>query len=525
MFESLQERLGSILNNLTGRGALSEADVAAALREVRRALIEADVSLDVVRAFTDRIRAKAVGAEVLKSIKPGQMVVKIVHDELVGLLGESEGVDLNAPAPVVVMNVGLQGSGKTTTAAKVAKRMTERAGKKVLMASLDTRRPAAQEQLRQLGEQTGVATLPVIPGQGPVEIARRAVQAARLGGHDVVILDTAGRTHLDEPLMQEMADVKRAANPHEILLVADALTGQDAVLLAKSFNDRVGITGVVLTRMDGDGRGGAALSIRGVTGVPIKLIGTGEKMDALEEFHPRRIADRILGMGDIVSLVERAAETIDAEKAAAIAKKMQAGKFDLDDLADQLRQMQKMGGLGSIMNMLPGANAKVQEQMAAAGMDDKAFARQIAIISSMTKAERANPDLLKHSRKKRIAAGSGTDAAQINKLLKMHRGMADMMKAMGGRGKGGVMRGLMGGLASKMGLGGGPGGMMGGGLPDLSKIDPKALEAMQKQMGAGGLGGLPGGGLPGLGGGLPGLGGMRPPGGLPGLGGGALRKK
>jgi signal recognition particle subunit SRP54 len=520
MFESLQERLGSILNGLTGRGALSEADVSAALREVRRALLEADVALEVVRSFTDKVRAKAVGAEVLKSIKPGQMVVKIVHDELVDMLG-SEGVaiDLNAPAPVVVMMVGLQGSGKTTTTGKIAKRLTDRQNKKVLMASLDTRRPAAQEQLRQLGEQTGVATLPIIAGQSPVDIARRAVQAGKLGGHDIVILDTAGRTHIDEPLMAEMAEIKSVASPHEILLVADSLTGQDAVNLARNFDERVGITGLVLTRMDGDGRGGAALSMRAVTGKPIKLIGTGEKMDALEEFHPRRIADRILGMGDIVSLVEKAAENIDAEKAAAMAKKMQSGKFDLNDLAGQLEQMSKMGGMGGIMGMMPGMTG-MKDKLATAGLDDKMFKRQVAIISSMTKAERANPDLLKHSRKQRIAKGSGTDAAEINKLLKMHRQMADMMKAMGGKGKGGgLMRGMMGGLANKMGLGGLAGGM--GGMPDLSKLDPKQLEALQKQAEAAGMGGgmprgLPGG-LPGMGGGLPGLGGAPR---LPGLGGG-----
>ena len=516
MFESLQERLGSILNGLTGRGALSEADVSAALREVRRALLEADVALDVVRSFTEKVREKAVGAAVLKSIKPGQMVVKIVHDELVEMLG-SEGVaiDLNAPAPVVIMMVGLQGSGKTTTSAKIAKRLQERQNKKVLMASLDTRRPAAQEQLRQLGEQTSVATLPIIAGQGPVDIARRAVQAARLGGHDVVILDTAGRTHIDEPLMVEMAEIKKAANPHEILLVADALTGQDAVNLARNFDSRVGITGLVLTRMDGDGRGGAALSMRAVTGKPIKLTGTGEKMDALEEFHPRRIADRILGMGDIVSLVERAAETIDAEKAAAMAKKMQAGKFDLEDLAEQLRQMQKMGGMGGLMGMLPGMG-KMKDQIAAAGLDDGVFKRQLAIISSMTRQERRNPDILKHSRKQRIAKGSGTDAAEINKLLKMHRQMADMMKAMGGKGRGGgMMRAAMGGLASKMGLGGLGSGMGGAGMPDLSSLDPKQIEALQKQAQAAGLGNKLPGGLPG---GLPGLpgGGMRLPG-LPGL--------
>ena len=354
------------------------------------------------------------------------------------------------------------------------------------------------------------------------------MQAAKLGGHDVVILDTAGRTHIDEPLMAEMAEIKQASDPHEILLVADSLTGQDAVNLATSFDERVGITGLILTRMDGDGRGGAALSMRAVTGKPVKLIGTGEKMDALEEFHPKRIADRILGMGDIVSLVEKAAENIDAEKAAAMAKKMQSGKFDLNDLADQLRQMQKMGGMGGIMGMMPGMG-KMKDQMAAAGLDDKMFGRQLAIISSMTKAERANPDILKHSRKKRIAAGSGTDAAEINKLLKMHRQMADMMKAMGGKGSGGgLMRGMMGGLASKMGLGGM---MPGGGMPDLSKMDPRELEALEEagrgrrlrrrpaEGPARRIAGSGGGGLPGL------PGGMKLPGGLPGLGGGPARPR
>ncbi len=509
MFESLQDRLGSILNGLTGRGALSEKDVSAALREVRRALLEADVALEVVRGFTDRVREKAVGADVLKSIKPGQMVVKIVHDELVDMLGtEGEAIDLNAPAPVVVMMVGLQGSGKTTTTGKIAKRLTDRDKKKVLMASLDTRRPAAQEQLRQLGEQTGVDTLPIVAGQSPTEIATRAVQAAKLGGHDVVMLDTAGRTHIDEPLMVEMADIKAKSAPHEILLVADALTGQDAVNLARSFDERVGISGLVLTRMDGDGRGGAALSMRAVTGKPIKLIGTGEKMDALEEFHPRRIADRILGMGDIVSLVEKAAETIDAEKAQVMAERMKAGKFDLNDLSDQLRQMQKLGGMGGLMGLMPGMG-KMKNQISAAGLDDSVFKRQLAIISSMTRKERSNPEILKHSRKKRIAAGSGTSAADINKLLKMHRQMADMMKAMGGKGKKAGMLGKMLG-----GLGGGMG--MPGGMPDPASLDPKQLEAIRKQAEASGLGNA--GGLPGVGGGLPGLGGPK----LPGLGGGGL---
>ncbi|MCR9139898.1 MAG: signal recognition particle protein [Alphaproteobacteria bacterium] len=506
MFESLQDRLGSILNGLTGRGALSEKDVSAALREVRRALLEADVALEVVRDFTEKVREQAVGAEVLKSIKPGQMVVKIVHDQLVEMLGaEGVPIDLNAPAPVVIMMVGLQGSGKTTTTGKIASRMTSRDKKKVLMASLDTRRPAAQEQLRQLGEQASVDTLPIVEGQSPVQISARAVQAAKLGGHDIVILDTAGRTHIDEPLMVEMADIKANAAPHEILLVADALTGQDAVNLARSFDERVGITGLVLTRMDGDGRGGAALSMRAVTGKPIKLIGTGEKMDALEEFHPRRIADRILGMGDIVSLVEKAAETIDAEKAQVMADRMKAGKFDLNDLAEQLGQMQKLGGMGGLMGMMPGMG-KMKNQIAASGLDDAVFKRQLAIISSMTRKERANPELLKHSRKKRIAAGSGTSSAEINKLLKMHRQMADMMKAMGGKGKKkGMLGKMMGGLTGGMG--------MPGGMPDPGSLDPEQLKALQKQAEASGLGG---GGLPGLGsGGLPGLGGPK----LPGLGG------
>ena len=508
MFESLQERLGSILNGLTGRGALSEADVSAALREVRRALLEADVALEVVRSFTDRVREKAVGAAVLKSIKPGQMVVKIVHDELVDMLGaEGVAIDLNAPAPVVVMMVGLQGSGKTTTSAKIAKRLTERQNKKVLMASLDTRRPAAQEQLRQLGEQTKVATLPVIAGQSPVDIARRAVQAAKLGGHDVVILDTAGRTHIDEPLMVEMADIKKVSSPHEILLVADSLTGQDAVNLAKSFDERVGITGLVLTRMDGDGRGGAALSMRAVTGKPIKLIGTGEKAEDLEDFHPGRIANRILGMGDIVSLVEKAAQNIDLEEAAKAAEKMRKGIFDLDDLADQFRQMEKIGGMQGMLGMMPGVG-KIKKQIEGANLGDGMMKRQIAIISSMTREERRNPDILKASRKKRIAAGSGTKVEDVNRLLKMHRQMADMMKAMGKQKGGGFLGKMMGALG---------GGGMGGGMGGMPNIDPAELERLSKQMG--GAGGMPGAlpkGIPGLPGGLPGLGGGR----LPGLGGG-----
>ncbi|MEM8813715.1 MAG: signal recognition particle protein [Pseudomonadota bacterium] len=498
MFDTLSDRLSSIFEGLTRRGALSEKDVGEAMREVRRALLEADVALNVVRSFTDKVRNKAIGRDVLKSVTPGQMVIKIVHDELVEMLGsDADPIDLNAPAPVAIMMVGLQGSGKTTTTAKIARRLTERDRQKVLMASLDTRRPAAQEQLRVLGVENNIETLPIIEGQAPEDIAKRAMTAAKLGGYDAVILDTAGRIHIDEELMREMAEIRRVADPHEILLVADALTGQDAVNLATSFDERVGISGIVLTRVDGDGRGGAALSMRAVTGKPIKLIGVGEKADALEDFHPARIADRILGMGDIVSLVEKAAETIDQEKAAQLAKRMQKGAFDLEDLAEQLRQMSKLGGMSGIMGMLPGVG-KMKKQMANANLDDGMIGRQIAIISSMTRKERTHPKILNASRKKRIAAGSGTKVQDINRLLKTHRQMADMMKALGKK------KGLLGGL-------------MGGGMPDM---DPAAMEEMEK------AGGMPKGLPPGLGSGppagmpgLPGLGGPGVPT-LPGLGGG-----
>ena len=512
MFESLSDKLSGIFDNLTGRGSLSDADVALALREIRRALIEADVALDVVRSFADTVREKAVGASVVKSIKPGQMVVKIVSDTLVETLGsQAQSIDLNAAPPVAIMMVGLQGAGKTTTSAKIAKRLAERHKKRVLMASLDVKRPAAQEQLRILGEQVSIDTLPIVAGQTPVQIAQRAEQTARLQGYDVVILDTAGRTHIDEPLMMEMAEIKRAASPHEILLVADALTGQDAVTLAKSFDERVGITGIVLTRVDGDGRGGAALSMRAVTGKPIKLIGTGEKMDALDEFDPNRIANRILGMGDIVALVEKASQTIDAEKAQRIADKMRKGKFDLEDLADQLAQVEKIGGLGGIMGMLPGMG-KIKDQIASANLDDKVIKRQRAIILSMTRAERKNPDVLKASRKKRIAAGSGTRVEDVNRLLKQHRQMADMMKQLGG-----AKRGALGKMASAFGMGGGMGGM--GNMPQPT---PEQIEALQKQMGAGGAGpGIPGPsqGMPPMPPGLKLPAGFGSPGGFPGLGG------
>jgi signal recognition particle subunit SRP54 len=497
MFDSLSERLSGILDRLTGRGALSEADVDAALREVRRALLEADVALDVVRTFTEQVKKNAVGVALIKSVKPGQMVVKLVHDQLIETLGSNaDPIDLNAPAPVGIMMVGLQGSGKTTTTAKIARRLTEQGKRKVLMASLDTRRPAAMEQLAVLGQQVSVDTLPIVAGQTPSQIARRALEAARLGGFDVVMFDTAGRTTLDDEMMAEAASVKQAASPHEVLLVADALTGQDAVNLARSFNERVGLTGIVLTRVDGDGRGGAALSMRAVTGKPIKLIGTGEKLDALEDFHPSRIADRILGMGDIVSLVEKAAQTIDAEKAARVAEKMRRGAFDLGDLREQLMQMQNMGGIGGLMGMLPGV-AKMKNQIANAGLDEKILKRQMAIIDSMTPKERRNPDVLKASRKRRIAEGSGTRPEDINRLLKMHRGMADMMKAMANQ-----KRGPMAGIAQMMGFG--------GGMPSQEEMQ-KLAEKMP--------GGLPPGmpGAPGMSARMPGL----PPnfpGTLPGLG-------
>ena len=507
MFQNLSDRLSGILSKLTGRGALTESDVAEAMREVRRALLEADVALDVVRSFIEEVRKKAVGQEVVKSVTPGQMVVKIVHDEIVAMLGsDAAPIDLVAAPPVAIMLVGLQGSGKTTTCAKIGYRLTTRDNKRVLMASLDTRRPAAMEQLKVLGIQTNVPTLPIVAGQTPLEIARRAMEAGRLGGYDVVLLDTAGRTTIDEALMGEVAEVKRATSPHETLLVADSLTGQDAGNTAKAFEARVGITGIVLTRADGDGRGGAALSMRAVTGKPIKLIGTGEKWDALEDFHPSRIANRILGMGDIVSLVEKAAANFDAEKAQAMAAKMKKGEFDLEDLADQLKQMEKLGGLGGIMCMMPGVG-KLKSQMADANIDESILKRQHAIISSMTRKERRSPKLIDGKRRRRIAAGSGTRVEDVNKLLKMHRQMADMMKSMGRN------RGLMGRM-----LGGLGGGMGGSGMPSPP---PGQIEQMKRGEMPKGLPGLPSGpaprGFPGLPG-LPGGGGPKFPGfpGLPG---------
>lgn len=439
MFENLTEKLSGIFDGLKKRGALKEEDVNAALREVRVALLEADVALPVVKEFITSIRDRAVGQEVLKSVTPGQQVIKIVRDGIEEMLGgKSEPLNLKAAPPVPILMIGLQGSGKTTTAAKIAKRLKERQKKSVLLASLDTNRPAAMEQLQILAEQVGVNFLPIVEGQMPVDIAKRAMQAAKLQNIDVVILDTAGRLHINQALMSEVAAVKAATNPKETLLVVDALTGQDAAIVAREFDSKIGITGVVLTRLDGDGRGGAALSMRAITGKPIKLIGHGEKMDALDEFHPDRMANRILGMGDVISLVEKAAETIKEEDAKKMAKKMAKGEFDLEDLKSQLQQMKKLGGMKGILKMLPGVG-KLGKQLKDANLDDRLFVHQEAIIDSMTPAERKNVRLMNASRKKRIAAGSGATVQDINKLLKMHMQMAKMMKRMGKMEKSGRM--------------------------------------------------------------------------------------
>ncbi len=487
MFENLSDRLGGVFDRLTKQGALSEDDVKTALREVRVALLEADVSLPVARDFIKAIQEKASGQNVTKSVTPGQQVVKIVHDELVHVLagdnkdpGELK-ID-NPPAPILM--VGLQGGGKTTTSGKLAKRLTEKNGKRVLMASLDIYRPAAMDQLAILGTQIGVDTLPIVKGEKPVQIAKRAKQQATMGGYDVYILDTAGRLHIDETLMQEVEDVSKAVSPRETLLVVDGLTGQVAVEVAEEFDAKIGISGVILTRMDGDGRGGAALSMRAVTGRPIKFVGLGEKMDALEEFHPERIAGRILGMGDIVSLVEKAQETIEVEQAERMMKRFQKGQFNMNDLRQQLEQMQKMGGMEGIMGMMPGMK-KMAAQVEKAGFDDSIIKRQVALIQSMTKRERAQPQLLQASRKKRIAAGAGLEVRELNQLMKMHRQMSDMMKKMGKMGKGGMLKQAMKGMMGK-----------GGGMPNMD--DPAAMEEAAKALG----GKLPGG-LPGLGGSLP----------------------
>ena len=454
MFESLQSRLSGVFDKLRGRGALSEADVDAALGEVRTALIEADVALPVVKDFIEKVRPRAIGENVIRSVTPGQQVIKIVHDVLVETLGqENAALNIGSP-PAPILMVGLQGSGKTTTSAKLGLLLQTKEKKRVLMASLDTTRPAAMEQLRVLGEQAGIATLPIMAGQGPLDIAKRAIASAKVGGYDVVILDTAGRQHVDEQLMAEVAAVKALVGPHETLLVADSLTGQDAVNIAKSFHDRVSVTGIILTRVDGDGRGGAALSMRFVTGAPIKFLGAGEKLDALEPFHPARVASRILDMGDVVSLVEKASETLDKEEAEKLAAKMKKGTFDMNDLKSQLNQMKKLGGMKGVLGMLPGVG-KIKGQLDAAGLDDKILTRHEAIIQSMTKTERVDPDSINGSRRKRIAAGAGVEVSEVNKLLKMHRQMADMMKKMG---KGGRM-------PTMPGMGGMPGGLPPGMFP------------------------------------------------------------
>ncbi|GGD72890.1 signal recognition particle protein [Croceicoccus mobilis] len=498
MFDTLSDRLGSVFDSLRGRGALKEEDVRAAMREVRIALLEADVALPVVRRFIDTVTERAVGEQVLRSVTPGQQVVKIVNDALVEMLGgtaedggspDAAKLDLEAKPPVVIMMVGLQGSGKTTSTAKIAKRLKETEGKKVMMASLDVNRPAAQDQLKVLGEQAGVATLPIIAGQQPVEIANRAISSAKLQSFDVLMLDTAGRLHVDEALMAEMKAVAAVSTPKEVLLVVDSLTGQDAVNVAQSFTGEVPLTGVVLTRMDGDARGGAALSMRAVTGKPIKFAGTGEKLDAIEPFHPSRVANRILGMGDIVSMVEKAAQAVKEEDAERLAKRMAKGEFDMNDLRMQLRQMTQMGGIGALAGMLPGMK-KAKAAMAQSGMDDKVLLHMDAIIGSMTPKERERPALLNAKRKKRIAAGSGTQVQDVNKLIKMHQEMGKAMKQikkMGGLkglgalfGKGG-MGAAMPGLGG--GMGGGAGGMPGLGGPGggMGDIPPELQDLLKKK--------------------------------------------
>lgn len=480
MFDSLSDRLGGVFERLRGRGALNEGDVRTAMREVRIALLEADVALPVARDFVEKVTEQAVGQNVLRSVTPGQQVVKIVHDALVDMLGsDTAELELGVTPPAVIMLVGLQGSGKTTTTAKLAKLLTKAQGKKVMMASLDVNRPAAQEQLAVLGTQTEVATLPIVAGQTPVEIARRALSSAKLQGFDVLMLDTAGRLHVDQALMDEMKAVADIANPAEILLVVDSLTGQDAVNVASSFSAQVPLTGVILTRMDGDARGGAALSMRAVTGKPIKFAGMGEKLDAIEPFHPKRVAGRILGMGDVVSLVERAAESIQQEDAERMAGRLAKGQFDMNDLRSQLAQMRRMGGLGALAGMIPGMK-KAQAAMASGAVDEKILLRMDAMIGSMTVKERAKPELLNAKRKIRVAKGSGTTVQDVNKLLKMHQEMQTAMKRLK---KMGGLKGMLGMLGK-----GGPGGGMGGVGNALG--GPEMGEMMGKM--AGGLPGLPG---------------------------------
>lgn len=450
MFDNLSDNLGKVFQKLKGKGFLSEDDVNAAMREVRIALLEADVSLPVVKDFIAHVKEKAVGEEVVKSVSPAQMVIKIVQDNLVEVLG-SDAVELNfnVSPPAVIMMVGLQGSGKTTTTGKISHLLQSKHNKKVLMASLDVYRPAAQHQLEVLGKQISVDCLEIVEGEKPEKITKRALKEAKLGGYDVLFLDTAGRLHIDDDLMQELQVVKKLSDPVETLLVADSLTGQDAVNIGAEFNEKIGLSGIVLTRIDGDGRGGAALSMRHVTGCPIKFLGTGEKVTEIEVFHPDRIASRILGMGDVVSMVEKAAETVEMEDAEALAKKVKKGQFDLEDLAKQLKMMRKMGGMGGLMGMLPGIG-KLKKQVDESQLDDSVLIRQEAIISSMTKQERKFPKVVNASRKKRIATGSGVSVQDVNKLLKMHKQMSGMMKKLGKMDKKALMRGGLGNLLPKM---------------------------------------------------------------------------
>ncbi|MQR97618.1 signal recognition particle protein [Gluconobacter aidae] len=473
MFEQLSGKMSGVLDGLSRNGKLSEADVTEAMREVRLAMLEADVALPVVRDFVNKVRERSVGQEVLESVSPGQAVAKIVNDALIDALGGAGAVPLNLSAnpPVPVLMVGLQGSGKTTTSGKIALRLSGRENKKVLLASLDVQRPAAQLQLQQLAERVNAKTgrvqaLPIIAGQSPVQIAKRALETGRLEGYDVVILDTAGRLSIDEALMDEVREIRTLTKPAETLLVVDAMTGQDAVNTAKAFNEAVGITGVVMSRMDGDARGGAALSMKAITGAPIKLTGSGENLEALEEFHPERVAGRILGLGDVAGLVERAAETLDHEEGERVAKKMLAGKFDLDDYVSQINQINRMGSISSILGMMPGMG-KIKDMLGDKELDTSIFKRHKAIISSMTKQERKTPEIIKASRKKRIAAGSGTTVPEINRLLKQFNDMSTMMKRISKMGLGGLMRGMggAGGLADLMKGMGGPGGKPGGRPP------------------------------------------------------------
>jgi signal recognition particle subunit SRP54 len=486
MFDALTERLTGVFDKLTGRGALSAADVEAAMREVRVALLEADVALPVVRSFIDKVKAETVGEAVIRSVTPGQMIVKIVYDHLVETLGGGgapEGLRIDGEPPNVIMMAGLQGSGKTTTSAKLALRLRTVDKKRVLLASLDVRRPAAMEQLAVLAKAAQVDSLPIVPGEPPAQIAKRALNAAKLGGHDIVILDTAGRTTIDEEMMSEAAQIAQIAKPGETLLVADSLTGQDAVETAKRFHERLPLTGLVLTRADGDGRGGAALSMRAVTGLPIKFLGVSERIEGLEVFDASRVAGRILGRGDVVGLVEKATQNFEADQAEKMAKKLAKGQFDLDDLANQLNQVASMGGLKGVLGMLPGA-AAAKKQMESANINEKQMARQVAVIRAMTPAEKKKPDILNASRRRRIATGAGVDVAEVNRVLKMHRGMADMVKKVG---KGKMPAGLM--------------GAMGGGFRN-----PQMMPGM-KDMAAKLPPGLSGSGLPGL----PGLPGTKKP--------------